>query len=86
MTNEQLFFISSIVLSLAYQPAQLGILEIAQCTVERMFPKLQKQMRMRYWSFLKKCFGADFSHTLYYSPRRNTWSLDVGKGYYCCLL
>lgn len=57
MTNEQLFFISSIVLSLAYQPAQLGILEIAQCTVERMFPKLQKQMRMRYWSFLKNVLG-----------------------------
>lgn len=56
------------VLSLAYQPAQLGILEIAQCTVERMFPKLQKQMRKRHWSFFlkkkKKWFGADFSHTI----------------------
>lgn len=46
LTNEHLFFISSIVLSLAYKPAQLGILEIAQCTVERMFPKLQKHMEL----------------------------------------
>lgn len=30
----------------------------------------------------KKCFGADFSHILYYSPWRNIWRLDVGKGYY----
>jgi len=55
--------------------------------VERMFPKLQKQMRMRYWSFLKKCFGADFSHILYYSPWCTIWRLDVRMGYYyslCC--
>lgn len=87
LTNEQLFFISSMVLSLAYQPAQLGILEIAQCTVERMFPKLQKQRRRMYWSFFfkkkKKWFGADFTHTLYYSPRCHIWRLDVGMGYYC---
>lgn len=57
------------VLSLAYQPAQLGILEIAQCTVERMFPKLQEQTRRRKKDFFflylkKKCFGAVFSHTI----------------------
>jgi len=76
MTNEQLFFISSIFLSLAYQPAQLGILEIAQCAVKRMFPKLQEQMRIRYWSFLKNAF----SRTLYYSSWHSIWRLDVGIG------
>lgn len=81
------------VLSLAYQPAQLGILEIAQCTVERMFPKLQKQMRRRKKDFFflylkKKVFWSCFlSHS--YSPWCHIWRLDVGMGYYysaCCTL
>lgn len=42
LTNEQLFFIRNDVLSIAYQPAQLGTFEIAQCTAELALPKLQK--------------------------------------------